>query len=68
MRLAFASNRAELLLEGKPLLIWQVKKLRLLGIQAVLLSGKSCSEPPGTKAIPDESRPGSDTLDGALIL
>lgn len=48
------TGKAELLLEGRPLLAWQVEKLQTLGISDILLSGKNCLELPGTKIIPDE--------------
>lgn len=45
-------NKAELLLDGKTFLQWQVDKLRDMGIGDILISGPM--EPlPGTRAIPD---------------
>ena len=48
------TGKAALPLEGKSLLAWQVEKLRALGIQDILLSGKDCPALPGTRVVPDE--------------
>lgn len=48
------TSKAELTLEGKTLLDWQVDKLRVLGIQDILLSGKNCRSIPGTRVVVDE--------------
>lgn len=48
------TSKAELLLNGKSLLEWQVEKFRSLGITDILLSGRDCPALPGTRVIPDE--------------
>lgn len=48
------TSKAEMLLEGKSLLTWQVEKFQMLGIRDIMLSGKDCPELPGTRVIPDE--------------
>ena len=57
------TRKANLLLAGRSLLAWQVEKLRMLGIQDIMLSGKDCQELPGTRVIPDEL-PGRGPLGG----
>ncbi len=47
------ASKAGLLLEGKTFLLWQVEKLRALGIQDIMLSGAGCPEAPGTRRIGD---------------
>lgn len=47
-------SKAELSLLGKPLLLWQVEKMKSLGIQDILLSGADCPSLPGTRVIPDQ--------------
>lgn len=56
-------SKAELLLEGKPLLHRQVDKLLALGVEDVMLSGANCPDLPGTRVIPDEF-PGTGPLAG----
>ena len=46
-------NKAELRLQGKSLLEWQVEKLRAIGIHDILLSGANCQNLPGTRVVPD---------------
>ena len=41
------TSKANPLLEGRSLLAWQAEKLRILGIQDIMLSGKDCPELPG---------------------
>lgn len=48
------ASKAELELEGKTLLDWQVDKLRALGIEDIMLSGKNCRPISGTRVIPDQ--------------
>lgn len=43
-----------LMLLNKPLLLWQVEKLRELGVNDILLSGQKCSKIQGTRIVPDE--------------
>lgn len=57
------ANKAELLLEGKSLLAWQVEKLQALGIRDILPSGKDCPKLPGARVIPGEL-PGRGPLGG----
>lgn len=45
--------KAELPLQGKSLLQWQVEKLRSLGVQDILISGESRSPLPDVRTIPD---------------
>lgn len=46
--------KAELELEGKALLDWQVEKMQALGIKDILLSGKDCFPIPGARVVADE--------------
>lgn len=46
-------SKADLPLLGKPLLLWQVEKLRSLGVQEILLSGQHCPDIPGARVVPD---------------
>ena len=55
------TDKAELMLKGKPLLAWQVEKLRALGVKDVLISGDYYL--PDTKTVPDEL-PGCGPLGG----
>lgn len=56
-------GKAEISLGGKPLLLWQIEKLRALGVQEILLSGAGCPRLPGTRVIADEY-PGRGPLGG----
>lgn len=47
-------NKADMILDGKTFLHWQVEKLQALGIQDIMLSGANCPELPGTKRIRDQ--------------
>ena len=55
-------NKAMLELRGITLLAWQVKRLRALGIEDILVSG-CAADIPGTRAIPDVI-PGMGPLSG----
>lgn len=57
------TSKANPLLAGRSLLAWQAEKLRILGIQDIMLSGKDCPELPGTRVIPDKL-PGWSPLGG----
>lgn len=56
-------NKAELRLNGKTFLELQVDKLRVLGIEDVMLSGTDCPVLPDVRVIPDEY-PGRGPLGG----
>jgi len=56
-------DKAGLVLGGKTLLQRQVDKLRLLGIEDILLSGAGCAALSGGRVIPDEL-PGNGPLGG----
>lgn len=47
-------NKAELMLDGRNLLEWQIDKMRKLGIRDILLSGSICANFPDTRIIPDK--------------
>lgn len=55
--------KKDLLLRGETFLCWQVKKLQLLGIDDIILSGADCPELPGTRRIADQY-PGRGPLGG----
>ncbi len=56
-------SKADLMLEGKPLLAWQVRKMRALGIRDILLSGAGERYFPDASWIPDKF-PGRGPLGG----
>lgn len=47
-------SKAELRLNGRSFLRWQMEKLRTLGIEDIMLSGAACPELPGTRRIEDQ--------------
>ena len=47
-------NKAEILFLGRTMLRWQVEKLQEIGIQDILISGKTGEDLPGTRVVPDK--------------